>query len=228
MSSPWRTSRRAACHPRHQPSSCHAPPCPASTSEPRQDAPIPRPRTGSSIHAPAVERDSSPFPCRPRRSCRPCPYPCAQPLLFLLQFKQSRAAPPLPPPPQAPLAAAAVDSSSPVALSSIPCRGSFPSSSSTRSPPHPAPSPSAGPPRRSSPSAAARCRRAASPSLLLAVRLRGELWLALEHTMPLPLAPLRLCFAGAAAAVIAHGVRARRATRAVAAPTPRSRPLALP
>ena len=89
--------------------------------------------------------------------------------------------------------------------------------SSTHSPPHPAPSPSAGPPRRTSPSATARCRRTASPSLFLDVRLRGELYLALEHAMPLPLAPLRLRFSGAAL----RRRRRRRAQRACARDAPR-------
>jgi len=113
---------------------------------------------------------------------------------------------------------AAADSPPSVSPSPIPHGSSFLSLSSFDFGPHPAPSPSAGPPRRSSPSSAARCRRATSSSLFIAVRLRGELCLALEHAMPLPSTPLRPHLAGAA--VAAHGACARDAPRA---PWPRPR-----
>jgi hypothetical protein len=65
--------------------------------------------------------------------------------------------------------------------------------------------------RRSRPPlAAARCRRATSPSLLLVVRLWGELCLALEHVLRAPPAPLRPRLAGTAL----RRRRRRRARRA--------------
>ena len=76
---------------------------------------------------------------------------------------------------------------------------------------------------------AARRRRAASPSLLLAVRLRGKHRLALDHAVLAPPVPLRPCLAGAAAVAVRDvRARARRTTRAVAALPRGSRPLASP
>jgi len=72
---------------------------------------------------------------------------------------------------------------------------------------HPAPSLAVQGRRRCPPLTAARCHRDTSLSLLLAVRLWGELCLALEHAVRAPPAPLRPCLVGAA-------LRRRRSRRA--------------
>ncbi|KAG2611279.1 hypothetical protein PVAP13_4KG131905 [Panicum virgatum] len=79
------------------------------------------------------------------------------------------AAQPSSPPP------AALNSSSPVRLPSIPCARSLPVLSSTDSGPHPVDSLSAGPPWRSSIATAAGCRCPASSPRLPTLHLAGEL-----------------------------------------------------
>jgi len=190
VSSPWRTSRRAACQPRNRPSSCHAPPCHASTSETRQAAHIPRPRTCSQRHAPAI------LGCRAARDL---------PHAFLSGHSPSpppsRPLPPSPPQTlaQTSIAAAAWssagrrDSPSPVSRGSIPRGGSFSSLSSFDSPPYPAPSsPLQGRRRAPSPAATRRHCAATSPPFP-AIQAPGEARRHLLHPVRPRPEPLRPC-----------------------------------
>jgi hypothetical protein len=166
----------------------------------------------------------------PRAPSLACPYPAARPLLLHLDR------PPFFPPtlalhcrrhPKLCLPPAAVDSSSPVALSLIPCRGSFPSSSSTRSPSSPGPFP-----RRAELSAELRRRRRPMSSRLILVaspRRPSSGYASLppgtRHAClpyPAPAPPHRRRLASRRRhRRRARRARARRATRDMAASTPR-------
>ena len=111
-------------------------PCTVRTRHCRSEGPAARVLARSS-------RTSGCRPCVPA-PCSPCGPPCSSVPPSIPGEQDAVAAQPSPLPP------AALDSSSPVRLPSIPCAGSFPVLSSPDSGPHTIDSPSACPPRRSS------------------------------------------------------------------------------